>query len=70
MKRRLQLKLKVKLVRSRIGAVPKNMRTVAALGLRKVGQEVIHDDNPCIRGMIMKVKHLVNVSPVEDGDAS
>lgn len=64
------MKLKVKLVRSRIAAVPKNKRTVEALGLRKVGQVVIHDDNPCIRGMLHKVKHMVDVHPVEDGDAS
>ncbi|MFN8139032.1 MAG: 50S ribosomal protein L30 [Fimbriimonadales bacterium] len=53
-----------------MAAVPKNKRTVEALGLRKVGQVVIHDDNPCIRGMLHKVKHMVDVHPVEDGDAS
>lgn len=64
------MKLKVKLVRSKIGTSPKNRLTVAALGLRRVGQTVVHEDSPSIRGMLHKVKHMVNVSPLEDSDAS
>jgi large subunit ribosomal protein L30 len=56
--------LKVKLVKSTIGSLQIHKDTVAALGLRKVGQEVVKDDNPCIRGMIFKVKHLVEVQEV------
>ncbi len=54
-------KLKVTLVRSPIGAVPKNRKTVAALGLRKIDQSNILPDNPAVRGMVKKVQHLVKV---------
>jgi large subunit ribosomal protein L30 len=51
--------IKIKQVRSRIGC-PKNQKlTLDALGLRKRGRVVEHNDNPAIRGMIEKVKHLV-----------
>ena len=51
--------IKIKQVRSRIGC-PKNQKlTLDALGLRKTGRVVEHNDNPAIRGMIEKVKHLV-----------
>jgi large subunit ribosomal protein L30 len=36
--------------------------TIAALGLRKLHQTVLHDDTPAIRGMLHKVRHLVDVS--------
>lgn len=36
-------------------------RTIAALGLKRLNQTVIHDDTPSIRGMIHKVKHLLVV---------
>jgi large subunit ribosomal protein L30 len=36
-------------------------RTLKALGLGKIGRTVEHDDNPCIRGQVFKVKHLVKV---------
>lgn len=52
--------IKVKRIRSTI-AVPKKLRLVVeGLGLYKVGQEKLHKDNNCIRGMINKVKHLVS----------
>ena len=58
------MQLKVKLVKSTIGC-PKDQRdTVRALGLRKLGQEVIMEDNAPIRGQIFKVKHLVSVEEV------
>ncbi|MGB0717146.1 MAG: 50S ribosomal protein L30, partial [Phycisphaerae bacterium] len=37
-------------------------RTLAALGLRGIGKEVIHDATPNILGMIKKVEHLVSVT--------
>ncbi|MDR0682164.1 MAG: 50S ribosomal protein L30 [Dysgonamonadaceae bacterium] len=53
--------IKIKQVRSRIG-IPKNQkRTLDALGLRKIGRMVEHNENPAILGMIEKVKHLVSV---------
>ena len=58
------MQLKVNLLKSTIGC-PKDQRdTVRALGLRKLGQEVIKEDNAPIRGQIFKVKHLVSVEEV------
>ena len=53
--------LKIELVRSTIGALKDQQATVKALGLHKMHSTVIKPDNPCIRGMIFKVKHLVKV---------
>ncbi len=57
-------KLKVTLVKSPIGAVPKNKKTVEALGLRKLHQTVELPDNGAVRGMIRMVNHLVKVEEV------
>jgi len=54
-------KLKVKLVRSIIGRKEDQVKTVKALGLKKINSEVEHNDTPQIRGMIQKVVHLVEV---------
>ena len=53
--------LKVTLVQSTIGAVPKNKATVEALGLNKLHKTVELPDNEATRGMIRKVNHLVKV---------
>lgn len=53
--------LKITLVKSPIGALKKHKATVEALGLKKMHDEVIKDDNACIRGMVFKVNHLVKV---------
>jgi large subunit ribosomal protein L30 len=53
--------IKIKQVRSRIGCPKDQRRTLDALGLRKTGRVVEHNDNPAIRGMVEKVKHLVSV---------
>ena len=53
--------LKITLVKSPIGAVPKNKKTVEALGLRKLHQTVEMPDNEAVRSMIHKVQHLVKV---------
>ena len=57
-------KLRITLVKSPIGAVPKNKKTVEALGLRKVNQVVEMPDNAAVRGMIQRVNHLVKVEEV------
>lgn len=57
-------KLKITLVKSTIGAVPKNRKTVEALGLRKLHQTVEMPDNDAVRGMIHQVKHLVKVEEI------
>lgn len=54
-------KLKVTKVRSAIGQTERQKRNLVALGLRKIGQTVEHDDTPNVLGMINKVKHLVSV---------
>ena len=53
--------LKVTLVRSTIGAVPKHKKTVEALGLKKVNKTVELPDNAATRGMVKQVQHLVKV---------
>ena len=54
-------KLKITLVKSTIGAIPKHKKTVEALGLRKVNKTVEMPDNAATRGMIQQVQHLVKV---------
>ena len=57
-------KLKVTLVKSTIGAIPKHKKTIAALGLKKVNKTVEMPDNAAVRGMIHQVKHLVKVEEI------
>ena len=57
-------KLKITLVKSTIGAVPKNRKTVEALGLRKLHHSVEMPDNPALRGMVRQVSHLVKVEEI------
>ncbi len=59
-------KLKITLVKSTIGAVPKNRKTVEALGLRKLNKTVIMPDNDAIRGMVRQVAHLVKVEEITE----
>ena len=54
-------KLKVTLVKSPIGCVPKHRRTVEALGLKKVNKTVVLPDNAAVRGMVNQVSYLVKV---------
>ena len=54
-------KIKVTWERSGINQKEDQKRTIRALGLRKLGQTVEHDDNRTIRGMVLKVRHLVSV---------
>ena len=58
-------KLKITLVKSPIGAVPKNKKTVEALGLRKLNKTVEMPDNEAVRGMIRQVRHLVKVEEIK-----
>ena len=57
-------KLKVTLVKSPIGAVPKHRKTVEAMGLTKLHKTVELPDNEAVRGMIWQVKHLVKVEEI------
>ena len=58
-------KIKIRWVRSPIGYERDQRRTVRALGLRRLHQEVEREDTPTIRGMVHKVRHMVHVEPVE-----
>lgn len=51
--------------KSAIGEPEDQRATVRSLGLRKLGQTVEHDDNPVIRGMVHKVRHLVEVREID-----
>ena len=57
-------KLKITLVKSTIGAVPKHKETVAALGLKKLNKTVELPDNAAVRGMCKQVQHLVKVEEI------
>ncbi len=57
-------KLKITLVRSTIGAVPKNKAIVESMGLRKIGSSKIFPDNDATRGQIRRVSHLLKVEEV------
>lgn len=54
-------KIRVTWERSGINQKEDQKRTIRALGLRKLGQTVEHEDSRSIRGMITKVRHLVSV---------
>ncbi len=58
-------KIEITLTKSVNGCVDSVKETVAALGLRKIGQSKVVGDNPAIRGMIFKVKHMVSVKEVK-----
>ncbi len=59
-------KLKITLVKSTIGAIPKHKKTVESLGLRKLNKSVEMPDNDAIRGMIWHVRHLVKVEEMNE----
>lgn len=54
-------KLAITWVRSTIGFPQDQRGTIASLGLRRLHQTVVHEDTPSIRGMVHKVRHLVQV---------
>ncbi|WP_042145419.1 50S ribosomal protein L30 [Paucisalibacillus sp. EB02] len=54
-------KLEITLTRSVIGAKEKQIKTVEALGLKKIRQTVVLEDTPAVRGMVNRVSHLVAV---------
>ncbi|NLY11714.1 MAG: 50S ribosomal protein L30 [Firmicutes bacterium] len=59
-------KLKITWKKSAIGYAQDQKDTIKALGLRKLYSSVVQDDNPVIRGMVHKVRHLVEVEEVEE----
>jgi large subunit ribosomal protein L30 len=61
-------KLKIKLVKSGIGAPPNLRQCLKGLGLSRMHRERELEDTPMVRGMIFKVRHLVAVDPPEAAD--
>lgn len=57
-------KVKITQIRSTIGRVERQKRIIRALGIRKLHHSVVHKDTPQIRGMIEKVKHLVEIEEI------
>lgn len=58
-------KLKITLVKSGIGYSEKHKATLRALGLRKLNQSVVQEDTSTLRGMLLKINHLVKVEDEE-----
>lgn len=59
-------RLKVTLLHSPAGRKQAQIETVRSLGLRRLRQTVVHEDNPTIRGMVGAVGHLVSVEEVAE----
>ena len=59
-------KVRIKQVRSGIGHSEKMNLTLRAIGLRHHQAEVIKQDSPALRGQLKQVRHLVEVTPVEE----
>lgn len=57
-------KLKLTLTKSLIGRKKDHIATATALGLKKIGNVVEHEDTPQIKGMINKVNYLLKVEEV------
>ena len=55
--------------RSTIGFASNQRRVIESLGLRRLHHTVEHDDTPSIMGLVFKVRHLVEVKPVEPSKA-
>jgi len=53
--------LRITYVKSSIGYSVRHKATVRALGLTKLNQTVVQEDNPTIRGMLSKINHLVSI---------
>ena len=59
-----QKMLKITLVKSTIGAVPKQKATVQSMGLRKLNKSIVLPDNAATRGQIQQIRHLIKVEEV------
>ncbi|MDR3342252.1 MAG: 50S ribosomal protein L30 [Treponema sp.] len=58
-------RIKIRLIRSTIGALPKQRATVRSLGLRKIGSAAEQEASPSVLGMIKVVSHLVAVEELK-----
>ena len=58
-------RLKVTQHKSKIGGRPEHRETLRSLGLKRIGDIVVKEDRPEIRGMVYNVRHLIKVEEVE-----
>ncbi len=58
-------KLQITLKKSFAGKTDKQIKIAKALGLNKIGQTVVHEDNSAIRGSIAKIDFMLDFSEVE-----
>jgi large subunit ribosomal protein L30 len=58
-------KIRIRLIRSTIGSLPKQRATVRALGLRKIGSSTEQEASPAILGMIKVITHMVSVEEIK-----
>jgi large subunit ribosomal protein L30 len=59
------MKIRIKLVRSVIGCLPRQRATVRSLGLRKIGSSSEQEASPAVLGMVKAVSHLVSVEEIK-----
>ena len=62
----MSAKLKITLRRSTIGYAQSQRDTARSLGFKKLQQSVVHEDNPVVRGMIHKIRHLLEVETITE----
>ena len=60
------MKLKITQTKSTIACLRKQIATIEALGLHRIGQTVVHEDNEAVRGMIFRVRHMVKVEEINE----
>ena len=58
-------RLKVTQLRSKVGGRPEHRETLRSLGLKRIGDVVVKEDRPEIRGMVYSVRHLIAIEEVE-----
>ena len=59
-------KLKITLIKSTIGAVPKHVATVKSMGFKKLNSVVELPDNSATRGQIQQIRHLIKVEEISE----
>ena len=61
-------RLRIALRRSIIGRPQDQKDTARILGLTRINRTVVRPDNPAVRGMVAKLRHLLSVEEIESGD--
>jgi large subunit ribosomal protein L30 len=64
-KKRVTKKVRLTYIKSSIGYSRRQKGTIRALGLKRLGDTVEHEDTPVVRGMVDKVRHLVQVEEIQ-----